>query len=121
MQTKMLINGKLVEGQGAPIDIHNPATGEVICTINAASAEQVDEAVTSAQAAFAAFGQQSPAERSALLHAICDKLSDHAEELAALESLDAGKPWPSAHDDEMPLILDTFRFFAGAARAPCLR
>ncbi|MEO1141162.1 MAG: aldehyde dehydrogenase family protein, partial [Pseudomonadota bacterium] len=33
-----------------------------------------------------------------------------------LESLDVGKPWPSAHDDEMPLTIDTFRFFAGAAR-----
>ena len=48
MQTKMLINGALVEGQGAPIDIQNPATGEVICTIKSASEQQVDEAVSSA-------------------------------------------------------------------------
>ena len=116
MQTKMLINGALVEGQGVPIDIKNPATGEVICTIKSASSQQVDEAVASAEAAFGDYGRQSPAERSALLHAICDTLAAHAEELAELESLDAGKPWPSAHDDEMPLILDTFRFFAGAAR-----
>jgi len=36
--------------------------------------------------------------------------------LAELESLDVGKPWPSAHDDEMPLTIDVFRFFAAAAR-----
>ncbi|MGC6529825.1 MAG: aminobutyraldehyde dehydrogenase [Candidatus Puniceispirillaceae bacterium] len=116
MQTKMLINGEMVEGRGAPIDIVNPATGAVIATINAASPEQVDAAAAASEAAFADYGQSSPSERSALLHAICDKLEAHATELAELESLDAGKPWPSAHDDEMPLILDTFRFFAGAAR-----
>ena len=36
--------------------------------------------------------------------------------MAELESLDVGKPWPSARDDEMPLTIDVFRFFAGAAR-----
>ena len=116
METKLLINGSLVDGQGETIDIVNPATGDVICAVNAASAAQIDEAATAAKDAFADYGQSSPAERAALLHAICDKLEAHAEELAELESLDAGKPWPSAHDDEMPLILDTFRFFAGAAR-----
>ena len=60
MQTKMLINGALVEGQGTPIDIQNPATGEVICTIKSASSQQVDEAVSSAEAAFADFGRMSP-------------------------------------------------------------
>lgn len=47
---------------------------------------------------------------------IADALDAHSQELAALESVDVGKPWPSAHDDEMPLTIDTFRFFAGAAR-----
>ena len=116
MQTKLLINGSLVEGQGDEIACVNPATGEAIGTVKSASASQIDEAATGAKDAFESYGQSSPAERSALLHAICDKLEDNAKELAELESLDAGKPWPSAHDDEMPLILDTFRFFAGAAR-----
>jgi aminobutyraldehyde dehydrogenase len=38
------------------------------------------------------------------------------EELAELETLDVGKPWPMARDEEMPLSIDTFRFMAGAAR-----
>ena len=116
MQTKMLINGALTDGQGDAIAILDPATGDEICSVNTASDEQIDEAARSAEEAFATFGRTSPAERSALLHGICDALAENAQELAALESLDAGKPWPSAHDDEMPLILDTFRFFAGAAR-----
>ena len=116
MQTKMLINGELIDGKGEAIDCLNPATGETICTIHAASSEQVDDAAIASDKAFETYGKTSPAERSALLHAIADKLEENAQELAELESLDAGKPWPSAHDDEMPLILDTFRFFAGAAR-----
>ena len=116
MQTKMLINGELINGDGDALDIHDPATGDVICTINSASSEQVALACESAHKAFEDYSQTTPAERSALLHAICDKIEEHAQELASLESMDAGKPWPSAHDDEMPLIIDTFRFFAGAAR-----
>ena len=115
MQTKMLINGELINGEGDALDIHDPATGDVICTINSASSEQVALACESAHKAFEGYSQTTPAERSALLHAICDKIEEHAQELASLESMDVGKPWPSAHDDEMPLIIDTFRFFAGAA------
>jgi aminobutyraldehyde dehydrogenase len=116
MQTKMLINGELVEGGGAAIPVLNPATGEEICIINAATSEQADAAAAAAHEAFDKFGQTSPAERSQLLTDIADVLQANIEELAELESLDAGKPWPSALNDETPLTLDTFRFFAGAAR-----
>ncbi len=116
MQTKMLINGELVKGGGAAIPALNPATGEEICTINAATSEQADAAAAAAHEAFDTFGQTSPAERSQLLTDIADVLQANIEELAELESLDAGKPWPSALNDETPLTLDTFRFFAGAAR-----
>ncbi len=116
MQTKLLINGELVEGDGAAIPVLNPATGEEICAVNAATSEQADAAAAAAHEAFDTFGQTSPAERSQLLTDIADVLQANIEELAELESLDAGKPWPSALNDETPLTLDTFRFFAGAAR-----
>jgi len=116
MQTKLLINGELVEGQGQPISVLNPATGEEICTIKAATSEQADAAAAATHEAFETFGQTSPAERSELLTNIANMLEENIEELAELESLDAGKPWPSALNDETPLTLDTFRFFAGAAR-----
>jgi len=116
LSTRLLINGELVDGDGAPIDVINPATGEVVCSINEASIEQVDEAVEAANTAFNTYSRTTPAARSELLLQIADLLSTHSQELAELESLDVGKPWPSAHDDEMPLTIDTFRFFAGAAR-----
>ena len=116
MQTKMLINGELVDGAGEALDVLDPATGKSVAKVNEASAEQVEAAVRGSEEAFEAFSMTSPAERSALLLQIADVIEENSQELAELESIDAGKPWPSAHDDEMPLTIDTFRFFAGAAR-----
>ncbi len=116
IQTKQLINGELVTGEGEAIAVINPADGSEICAINAASTNQTDAAMAAAHEASQTFGETIPAERAEILNAIADTLQDNAEELAALESLDAGKPWPSALEDETPLTIDTFRFFAGAAR-----
>lgn len=116
MQTRMLINGELVDGTGDALSILNPASGETIAEVREAGEEQVEAAVRSAAEAFETFSLTSPAERSELLLQIAAVIETHSQELAELESLDVGKPWPSAHDDEMPLTIDVFRFFAGAAR-----
>jgi len=116
MQTRLLIHGELVAGDGAALPVLDPATGEEIAQVREASDAQLDAAVRSAESAFETFSRTTPAERAALFLQIADTLEAHAEELAGLESLDVGKPWPSARDDEMPLTIDVFRFFAGAAR-----
>lgn len=116
MQTRLLINDELVAGDGPAVPTHDPATGQQIASIPEASPEQVEAATRTAAEAFETFGRSTPGERAALLLAIADTVEAHAEELAALETLDVGKPWPSALGDEMPLTIDTFRFFAGAAR-----
>lgn len=116
MQTNMLINGELVAGEGAALPVIDPGSGEELARIREASPEQVEAAVRAAQEAFETYSRTTPAERAALLLRIADTLEAHQDELAGLESLDVGKPWPSARDDEMPLTIDTFRFFAGAAR-----
>ncbi len=116
VQTKQLINGELVAGEGADISVLDPANGAEICAIPAGSQDQVDAAMAASHEAFQSYSQTTPAERSELLNNIATVLQDNAEELAGLESQDVGKPWPSALDDETPLTIDTFRFFAGAAR-----
>lgn len=116
MQSKMLINGEMVEGTGEALAILNPATGEQMGQITEASPEQVEAAVRTSEEAFETFRHVPPAERAALLLQIADIIEANQDELAELESLDVGKPWPSARDDEFPLTIDTFRFFAGAAR-----
>ena len=116
MLNKMLINGELVTGTGALLDVFNPASGEVLCQIAEASAEQVDDAVSAANVAFESWSQTTPSERSGLLLKLADQIEAMGEEFARLESNDVGKPYSAALEDEIPAIADVFRFFAGACR-----
>ena len=116
MQTDLLINGSLMPGDGEVLSVIDPATGQEIAKVAEASPDQLAAAVRAAEEAFETYALTTPAERSALLLQIADLIEAHQDTLAELESLDVGKPWPSARDDEMPLTIDTFRFFAGAAR-----
>ena len=114
--TRQLINGEMVEGAGEAIPVLDPATEDEIVQIAASSPEQVAAAAAAAHEAFETFSQTTPAERAEILMNMAQVLEDNVEEIAGLESQDCGKPWPSARDDEMPLTIDTYRFFAGAAR-----
>lgn len=116
MQKKLLINGRLVAGQGAVEDVLDPATGKVIARIGEASAEQVDTAVKAAQAAFEGWSRTPPRDRAALLLKLADRIEAEGAEFARLESQNCGKPLAAALADEIPAIADVFRFFAGAAR-----
>jgi betaine-aldehyde dehydrogenase len=57
-----------------------------------------------------------PAQRAGALLAIADLIEDHADEIARLEALNAGKPIEAVTNDEIPVMADNLRFFAGAAR-----
>ena len=116
MQSQLLIDGQLVNGQGATQPVYNPATGEVIAQVAEASPEQVDRAVLAADAAFAAWGQTTPKERAEHLLKLADLIDAHAETFARLESLNCGKPYHCVLNDELPAVADVFRFFAGASR-----
>ncbi|WP_296178388.1 gamma-aminobutyraldehyde dehydrogenase [Pseudomonas sp. UBA1879] len=116
MQTKLLINGHLVAGEGPAQPVFNPALGRVLVEINEASEGQVDTAVRAADAAFESWSQTAPKDRSLLLLKLADAIDAHAEELARLESDNCGKPYHAALNDELPAIADVFRFFAGASR-----
>jgi aminobutyraldehyde dehydrogenase len=116
MQTKLLINGQLVAGDGPAQPVFNPALGRVLVEIAEASEGQVDTAVRAADAAFESWSQTAPKDRSLLLLKLADAIDANAEELAKLESDNCGKPYHAALNDELPAIADVFRFFAGASR-----
>ena len=116
MDTQMLIGAQRVLGAETEEQILNPRTGEVICTLPEASLAQVEEAVAAADKAFAKWSRTTPAERSGYLLKIADRIEAEAEEFARLEALNCGKPGPLALGDELPAIVDCFRFFAGAVR-----
>jgi len=116
MQKKLLVNGRLVAGQGEVEDVLNPATGKVIARIAEASGEQVDAAVRAAEAAFAGWAATPPKDRATVLFRLADRIEQDGPAFAQLESLNCGKPLAAALNDEIPAIADVFRFFAGAAR-----
>jgi aminobutyraldehyde dehydrogenase len=117
MQTKLLIDGKLVAGAGKVEEVLNPATGKVIARVAEASRAQVNAAVLAAEAAFSGWSQTPPKDRAALLLRLADRIESEGEAYARLESLNCGKPYPAALNDEIPAIADVFRFFAGACRS----
>src|SRR3982074_2182489 len=97
------INGEFVdpvEGQTEPI--LNPATGETIAQAPLSSAADVDHAVKAARGAFDEWAGQTPGERAAALLKLAGAIEEHAEEISALESDNAGKPINAFRDDEIP-------------------
>jgi len=117
MQTRLLINGKLVAGEGKVEDVLNPATGKVLAKVSEASRRQVDAAAKAADAALDGWSRTAPKDRAALLLKLADRIESDGEAYAKLESLNCGKPYAAALADEIPAIADVFRFFAGACRS----
>ena len=116
MRTDLLIGNAFVAGQGPDETVINPATGGAVQTIADASAAQVDQAVKAAERAFVTWSRTTPGERSVLLLKIADRIEAEAEAFAQLESVNCGKPLARVVADEIPAIVDCFRFFAGAVR-----
>lgn len=116
MQTQMLIGAAMVAGTETEEQILNPRTGEVIVTLPEASLAQVEQAVNAAAKAFESWSRTTPAARSGYLLKIAEKIEAASADLAALEALNCGKPGHMALNDELPAIIDCYRFFAGAVR-----
>src|SRR5665213_717696 len=110
------IDGERVSGQGETEAVLNPATGEEMARAPISSVEEIDRAVKAARRAFEGWSQTTPAQRAQALLAMADLVEEHAEELARLEALNAGKPIEAVTNDEIPVMADNLRFFAGAAR-----
>ncbi|WP_299867021.1 gamma-aminobutyraldehyde dehydrogenase [uncultured Hoeflea sp.] len=116
MDTQMLIGNRFETGTEAEEQIFNPRTGETVLNLPEASAAQIDAAVDAAEAAFSTWARTTPAERSGYLLKIADRIEAEADGFAALEALNCGKPINAVKNDEIPAIVDCYRFFAGAVR-----
>ncbi|ANY08075.1 aminobutyraldehyde dehydrogenase [Pseudonocardia sp. HH130630-07] len=113
----------IVDGRGVPaadgatMDVTDPCTGEVYATAPLSGPADVDAAYASARRAFDdGWADVTPGERQAALLRIADAVETHADELVELERRDTGKPRALTHSEEIAMMVDQFRFFAGAAR-----
>jgi aminobutyraldehyde dehydrogenase len=113
---EMFIGGhRVAAAEGETEDVVNPATGEVIASVQKGSSLDVDAAVHAAEEAFEGWADTPPGERAERLLELAGRVAANAEELAQLESANVGKPISVARE-EIPFVVDNLRFFAGAAR-----
>ena len=114
---KNFIGGEAVDPvEGGTEEVVNPATGEPIAEAPLSTKPDVDRAVEAAKGAFEGWAAMPPGERARALLRMADLIEERAEEIADLEAADAGKPRGAVLEDEVPVMADNLRFFAGAAR-----
>jgi len=94
------------------LDIINPATEEVVESLEPATENDADEAIARAREAFPAWRSVQPADRSRLLRCLADALDAEQENLARLESKNTGKPIGDSRG-EMRMVAETFHYYAG--------
>jgi betaine-aldehyde dehydrogenase len=116
-QLRNFVGGDYVDSTSSEtLDIVDPATEEVIATAPVSTAEDVADAYRAAAGAFETWRETTPSERQLALLRIADAVADRADELAEIESRDTGKPLAGIVPDEIDVMVDQIRFFAGAAR-----
>jgi acyl-CoA reductase-like NAD-dependent aldehyde dehydrogenase len=91
----------------------NPATEQPLAELELAGVEEADAAVARARAAFPGWRAVSPRDRGRLLRRLAGLVEEHGEELARIESRNAGKPIAGARG-EIGMVADVFHFYAGA-------
>src|SRR5919197_2586090 len=116
-RTKAFIDGEFRDAaSGQTFVTENPGTGQPLADIAAGDAADVDAAVRAARAAFddGRWSKRAPAERKRILLDFADLLEANAEELAQLDSLEAGKPITDCREVDLPDTVRTYRWFAEA-------
>ncbi len=115
---RMLIDGEWMEARHCrTLEVYDPALGEVIDHVPAGDAEDIDLAVAAARRAFedSDWSRLTASERGRMIWRIGDLILEHADELAAIESIDNGKPVAVARAADVPLAADLFHYMAGFA------
>tara|TARA_B100000674_G_scaffold103704_1_gene75842 strand:+ start:106 stop:690 length:585 start_codon:yes stop_codon:yes gene_type:complete len=117
-ETECFIGGKWTPAvSGKTFATVNPATEEVICEVAEGDAADVDLAAKAAHAALydGPWGKMDARDRGALMYKLADLIEQDLEGLAALESLDNGKPFADSSTADLPLVVDCLRYYAGWA------
>jgi len=117
LDQQMLIDGKWVDAlSGKSFATVNPATGETICQVAEGDKADVDLAVKAARKALdGPWGRMNASERGRLIYKLADAMEAHKEELAAIETLDNGKPLRDSLAADLPLAIKCYRYYAGWA------
>ena len=112
------IGGKWVAPVGGDyFDNVSPITGKTVCQIARSQAADIELALDAAHKAKDAWGKTAPAKRAEILNKIADRMEENLKVLAAVETIDNGKPIRETTFADIPLAIDHFRYFAACIRA----
>ena len=112
------IGGKWVAPvEGNYFDNISPITGKPVCQIARSQAADIELALDAAHKAKDAWGKTAPAKRAEILNKIADRMEENLKVLAAVETIDNGKPIRETTFADIPLAIDHFRYFAACVRA----
>jgi len=117
-QTQCFIGGKWIpSASGKTFETLHPATQEVIAQVAEGDRDDIDLAVDAARAQFdgGEWSTMDARDRGALMYKLADLIEAEADELAALETLDNGKPISDSRAADIPLVIDCLRYYAGWA------
>jgi 4-(gamma-glutamylamino)butanal dehydrogenase len=117
MRTQVFIDGSFADAaSGETFATENPATGEVLAHVASGGAQDIDRAVAAARRSFedGRWSRMAPADRKTVLLRFADAIEANSEELATLDSLEAGKPITDTRDVDLPETVKTFRWYAEA-------
>jgi len=114
MQLNYIANASTPSSSGRTIPVIDPSDGQPFDAIQRSNAQDIDAAVHAARQCFdAVWSKVSAADRGRLLMKLSVKVAEHADELAAIEQRDCGKPTKQAKADALALVR-YFEFYAGA-------
>jgi betaine-aldehyde dehydrogenase len=115
METRLLIRGEQVAGEGAAFAVENPATEETVAEVGAASKEQLDAAIAGAREAAPGWAATPAVERAELLHEVANRMRSLTDELARALTLEGGKPLIE-NADEVGWTAAAFDYYAEMGR-----
>jgi betaine-aldehyde dehydrogenase len=97
--------------------VDNPATGQPVTLVQGAGPDEVNQAVRAAHAAHLEWKRRPARERGRYLRQIADVIREHADDIAALESLEMGKSITQARQFDVEAAIAIFEYFGGMAEA----
>jgi acyl-CoA reductase-like NAD-dependent aldehyde dehydrogenase len=117
LRTQAFVGGELVAAlSGETFSCVSPSSGQVIGEIASCDEADVDRAVNSARGAFESgvWSRMAPKARKKILVRFAELISEHADELALLETLDMGKPIRDAQRVDIPLSAECIAYYGEA-------
>jgi len=115
METRLLIRGERVAGEGTAIEVENPTTEATVAEVGAASPEQLDAAIAAAREAARGWAATPAVERAELLHEVAARMRALTDDLARVLTLEGGKPLIE-NSDEVGWTAAAFDYYAEMGR-----